>query len=188
MVDEAEDRKPFWRDAFDTSFLIFAGLAIVGGIACYALLGVDAVVASLRDDSELVLFLIPKLGAAVLIARFIQVLLPADFFGRYMGDEQGFKGMAIATAAGAVTPGGPMTSFPLVTMLRDTGTGVGALVAYVTSWTTMGLQRVFMWEVPLMGAEFAAVRFLASMPLPIIAGLIARLFPQPAAKPADEGN
>ena len=63
--------------------------------------------------------------------------------------------MAIATAAGTVTPGGPMTSFPLVTVLRDSGTGIGALVAYVTAWTTMGLQRVFMWEVPLMGAEFA---------------------------------
>ncbi len=105
-----------------------------------------------------------------------------------MGEEKGLKGMAIATAAGAVTPGGPMTSFPLVTMLRDTGTGVSALVAYVTSWTTMGLQRVFMWEVPLMGAEFAAVRFIASMPLPIIAGLVARLFPAEASKPTDQGK
>jgi uncharacterized membrane protein YraQ (UPF0718 family) len=188
MVEEAEDRKPFWRDAFDTSFLIFAALAVAGGIACHALRGFDAVVASLQDDSELVLFLIPKLGAAVLIARFIQVLLPADFFGRYMGEEKGLKGMAIATAAGAVTPGGPMTSFPLVTMLRDTGTGVGALVAYVTAWTTMGLQRVFMWEVPLMGAEFAAVRFLSSMPLPIVAGLVARLFPAEASRSAGEGR
>ena len=137
-------------------------------------------------------FLIPKLGAAVLIARFIQVLLPADFFGRYMGEEKGLKGMAIATAAGAVTPGGPMTSFPLVTMLRDTGTGVGALVAYVTSWTTMGLQRVFMWEVPLMGAEFAIVRFVASMPLPIIAGLLSRAVSARAATSpwtaAERGN
>jgi hypothetical protein len=34
-----------------------------------------------------------------------------------------------------------------------------------------------MWEVPLMGPEFAAIRFLASSPLGIIAGLLARLFP-----------
>jgi uncharacterized membrane protein YraQ (UPF0718 family) len=90
--------------------------------------------------------------------------------------------MAIASAAGTVTPGGPMTSFPLVTMLRDSGTGIGALVTYITAWTTTGLQRVFMWEVPLMGPEFAAIRFLASTPLGIIAGLLARLFP-PRAMP-----
>lgn len=184
MADD-EDKKPFWRDAFDTSFLIFAGFAILSGTACYVFVGLDAVTASLRDDSELVLFLIPKLGAAVLIARFIQVLLPPDFFGRYMGEEQGVKGIAIATAAGAVTPGGPMTSFPLVTMLRDTGTAVGALVAYVTSWTTMGMQRIFMWEVPLMGAEFAAIRLVASMPLPLVAGLISRLLPGAGRPPAD---
>ena len=94
-----------------------------------------------------------------------------------MGEDAGLNGMAIATAAGAVTPGGPLTSFPIVTMLRDTGTGIGPLVAYVTAWTTMGLQRVFMWEVPLMGAEFAIIRFVASIPLAVVAGLLAQQFP-----------
>lgn len=179
----AEDREPAWREAFDTSFLIFAVLAVAAGTACYLILGSGPLIASLHDDARLVLFLIPKLGAAVLIARFIQSLLPADFFGRYMGEEKGLRGIAIATAGGAVTPGGPMTSFPLVSMLRDTGTGLSSLVAYITAWTTMGLQRVLMWEVPLLGAEFAALRFVASLPLPMVAGLLARLFSPQATKP-----
>lgn len=169
------------KEAFDRSFFTFAVLAVVTGIACYVDLGGQAFSAALVDDMALVGFLVPKLGAALLIAAFVQVLLPPSFFARIMGEETGVKGMAVATAAGTVTPGGPMTSFPMVTVLRDGGTGIGPLVAYITAWTTMGLQRVFMWEVPLMGAEFAAIRFISSMPLAIIAGLIAKCLPKARA-------
>lgn len=169
--------RALFREAFDTSFRIFAGAALVTGIACYFVFGADAFRTALAEDATLVGFLVPKLGAAVLIAAFVQALVPARFFARHMGHDAGLKGMAIASAAGTVTPGGPMTSFPLVTLLRDSGTGIGALVTYVTAWTTTGLQRVFMWELPLMGPEFAIVRFLASTPLGIIAGILARLFP-----------
>jgi hypothetical protein len=34
-----------------------------------------------------------------------------------------------------------------------------------------------MWELPLMGMEFATFRFLVSLPLPIVAGLISRHVP-----------
>ena len=178
MAADAENRKrSVLTEAFDGSFQIFAVLAVAAGVLCYFLMGGDVVLQSLRDDASMVAYLLPKLVGAVLIAGFIQELLPPGFFGRYMGEENGVKGMAIATVAGTVTPGGPMTSFPFVTLLRATGTGIGSLVAYVTAWTTMGLQRVLMWEVPLMGAEFAIIRFVASMPLAIIAGMLARLFP-----------
>ncbi len=174
------------KETFDRSFFTFAALAVLTGAACYIDLGAEAFGAALGDDMAMVGFLIPKLGAALLIAAFVAVLLPPSFFARIMGEETGIKGMAVATAAGTVTPGGPMTSFPLVTVLRDGGTGIGPLVAYITAWTTMGLQRVFMWEVPLMGAEFALIRFISSMPLAIIAGLIAKCMPRvPAMQPGE---
>ncbi|SON57776.1 putative permease [Hartmannibacter diazotrophicus] len=174
-----------WKEAFDQSFFIFAGLAIVTGTLAYLKFGAEAFEVSFHEDLSLIAFLVPKLGAALLIAGFVQVLLPPAFLGRYMGKQSGVKGMAIATLAGAATPGGPMTAFPLVTVLRNGGTGLGALVTYVTAWTTMGLQRVFMWEVPLMGIEFAVVRFLASLPLPLIAGLLTLWARDPDDAPAD---
>jgi hypothetical protein len=76
-----------------------------------------------------------------------------------------------------VTPGGPMTSFPVVNALHEAGTGRRALVAYLTSWSTQGFQRILMWEVPMMGLEFATLRFVASLPLPLVAGLISRYVP-----------
>ncbi len=163
------------KEAFDRSFFVIAALAIATGAAAWVSHGPEAFEEALAEDVNLVAFLLPKLGAALLIAAFVQSLLPPKALAKYMGAQSGLKGMAIATAAGTVTPGGPMTAFPMVTVLRDGGTGIGGLVAYLIAWANMGLQRVMVWEIPLMGPEFAAIRFLASMPLGIIAGLLARV-------------
>ncbi len=36
------------------------------------------------------------------------------------------------------------------------------MVAYITAWATLGLQRILVWDVPFMGAEFAMLRILPS--------------------------
>ena len=165
------------RNIFNRSFWIVASLTAVSGIACYFVRGPEAFFASFKTDLELVVLITPRLGAALLIAASIQVLLPRDKVARWLGDQAGLRGMLLATAAGMVTPGGPMTSFPVVNALHEAGTGRRALVAYLTSWSTQGFQRILMWELPLMGFEFAAFRFLVSLPLPIVAGVISRYVP-----------
>jgi uncharacterized membrane protein YraQ (UPF0718 family) len=166
---------------FDRSFWVFAALALMSGAACYGIQGQEAFFASFHEDLEVFALVLPKIAAALLVAAFIQVLLPREKVARWLGERSGFRGMALATGAGAVTPGGPMTSFPLVTALHEAGTGRSTLIAYLTSWSTLGLQRVFSWEVPLMGVEFAVLRFLASLPLPFIAGFVSLLLPKDAA-------
>lgn len=165
----------------DWSLIIFTSLAAGTGLACYLIFGGGTFVDSIKGDIDLIGFIMPRLGAAMLVAGFVQALLPPEFFARLMGADSGLRGLAVATAAGTVTPGGPMTSFPIVTMLRDCGTGAPALVAYITAWSTLGLQRIFLWEMPLMGPEFAILRFIVSLPLGIIAGLTMHFFPVPPA-------
>ncbi|MFN8723202.1 MAG: permease [Rhodospirillales bacterium] len=171
------------RAVFDVSFWVIAAMASVAGVACWVLFGPETVVETLGTDVELILFLLPKLAAAFLIAAFVQVLLPRDRIGDWIGERSGVRGIALASVAGAVTPGGPMTSFPVVTALHAAGTGRSALVAYLTAWSTLGLQRILTWEVPLMGVEFAALRFVVSLPLPFVAGLVVRLVPIPIDPP-----
>jgi uncharacterized membrane protein YraQ (UPF0718 family) len=168
---------PLARAVFDLSFWIIAGLASAAGVACWVLFGPETVEESLHTDVALIVFLVPKLGAAFLIAAFVQILIPRDKVAAWIGEESGVKGMVIAGAAGVVTPGGPMTSFPVVSALHAAGTGRAALVSYLTAWSTLGLQRILTWEIPLMGMEFAVLRFVASLPLPIVAGLVARMIP-----------
>ena len=81
MSDESESvGTSGFREAFDRSFQLFAALAAVAGIACYALLGPGALFRSLEEDSALLAYMVPKLGAAVLIAGFIQIPTAAEFF------------------------------------------------------------------------------------------------------------
>jgi uncharacterized membrane protein YraQ (UPF0718 family) len=165
------------KNIFNRSFWIVASLTVASGIACYLMQGPEAFFATFRTDLELVALITPRLGAALLIAAAIQVLLPREKVARWLGDQAGLKGMLIATGAGMVTPGGPMTSFPVVNALHEAGTGRRALVAYLTSWSTQGFQRILMWELPLLGLEFATFRFLVSLPLPIVAGLVSPYVP-----------
>ena len=64
-----------------------------------------------------------------------------------------------------------------IAVLGAAGADRGAMIAYVSSWAILGLQRILVWDVPFMGAEFSLLRFLVCLPLPIIAGLIARRLP-----------
>lgn len=170
---------------FGTSFWVLALIAVGAGVACYMLKGAAAVRESFTSDLELLAFLAPRFGAAMLIAAFVQVLLPRDKVAKYVGESAGMKAVYIGTVAGGLTPGGPMTSFPLVQSLQQAGTGRSALVAYVTSWSTMGFQRILNWELPLLGPDLTLLRLASSLPLPIIAGLTSRFLPQPPPAPPE---
>jgi hypothetical protein len=163
--------------AFDRTFWIFVILAMIAGIACWMVEGRQAVADSLESDFRLLVEILPRIMAALAIAALVQVLIRREAVARALGEEAGAKGVALAAAAGAVTPGGPMTSFPLVNALHMAGSGRTALVSYVTSWSLLGLQRILAWEVPLLGPEFAVLRFVASLPLPFVAAAISKLVP-----------
>ena len=165
------------RQLFDLSFFLFLALAVGSGLAVFWLKGSAAVWRSLEDDGGLFLRILPQMIGGLLVGGFVQVLVPRDLVARWLGRESGLRGIAIATVAGAITPGGPIISFPLVVALGAAGADIGALVAYVTAWSTIGLNRIIIWELPFMGGDFALVRFLASLPLPFIAALIVRRLP-----------
>ncbi len=177
-----------WREVFGTTFWVMAGATLIAGAACWHLKGSDVVLESFKGDIDLLLFIAPRFGAGMVIAAFLQKLVHRDKVARYVSEGAGFKAVAIATVVGGLTPGGPMTSFPLVRALRDIGTGRSALVAYVTSWSTMGFQRILNWEIPLMGPDFALLRLASSLPLPIIAGLTSRLLPPDATPESVPGK
>jgi uncharacterized membrane protein YraQ (UPF0718 family) len=159
------------------SLLIVAALSAASGLACWILKGNDGIVQALAIAWSLGLTIMPVLGAALLLAGFVHAGVAKETIGRWLGAESGLRGLVIATLAGAATPGGPMAAFPLVLALAAGGADRGALIAYITAWSLNGFQRILIWEIPILGPEFALLRFLASLPLPILAGLMARRLP-----------
>ena len=49
------------------------------------------------------------------------------------------------------------------------------MVTFIVSWTLIGYTRALVWELPFFGPDFVIWRIVAALPLPIIAGLLARI-------------
>lgn len=174
-ADGSPQRKaPRKRRRIDWSIVAFVVLALVAGAAIWQRGGPTEVGESATEAAWTIVAIVPQLVLGILVASFAQAIVPREKVARALGADSGTKGLVIATMMGAIMPGGPFASFPIVVALAQAGADTGALVTFVTAWATVSISRLFVWEVPFMGLDFGLLRFLASLPLPIIAGLIAR--------------
>ena len=132
--------------------------------------------AGAKTGLSLIWFLLPRLVPALILTGMLQVLIPQDTVSRYFGHGAGLKAILLATLAGVLTPGGPMVSVPLMVVLANSGMALGPLVAYMTSWSLFGMQRIISWEAPFMGWRFVMIRVTASLAFPVLAGWFVKLY------------
>ncbi len=116
------------------------------------------------------LWLLPRLAIGVIGAGFLARLLPAESIAAYLGRDAGFVSLLIASAAGMLTPGGPVVGFSLGTAALKAGAGMPQVITYVTAWSLMSFNRVIVWELPIMPRHFVYLRLAVSWPLPLLAG------------------
>ena len=119
---------------------------------------------------RLLVDILPALLAGLLLGAMIQVLVPKELVAGWAGEGSGFKGLAFATAAGAITPGGPFVQFPLIASLWQAGAGVGPVTAYLISWTLIGVNKLLIWEVPVMGWRYTIAKTAACLAAPLVIG------------------
>lgn len=158
----------------DRIFIIVALVALVTGVILYALKGADAVAEALRDDLRVFSVFLVFMPAVLMLASIVEVMLPKSVVERWLGVGSGFKGLAVATFAGAFTPGGPFLAFPMVLALYRAGADWAPLITYITAWSILSMPRILVFEIPFVGGELASVRYLSTLILPPIAGLLAR--------------
>jgi len=159
---------------FDTATWLMAALAAAAVVALAARAGPGAALDGARGGLALLVTFLPKLLLAFVLAGVVQALLPRELVAGWLSDAAGVRGLLIASVAGALTPGGPFTHFPVVAAVYKMGAGVGPIAAYLTAWALLGAHRVILWELPFLGPRFTFTRFLVSLPLPILAGLATR--------------
>ena len=119
---------------------------------------------------RLLVEILPSLLAGLLLGAMIQVLVPKELVAGWAGQSSGIKGLAFATAAGAITPGGPFVQFPLIASLWQAGAGVGPVTAYLISWTLIGVNKLLIWEVPVMGWRYTIAKTAACVAAPLVIG------------------
>lgn len=141
-------------------------------VVAYVRGGTALPVEGLKESGLIFVGVAPQLAVGFLLAGVLTVLLPADLIASWIGQDSGLRGVLIATVAGALTPGGPYMQFPLVAALAGAGAGAGPMAAYLAAWSLISVNRLFVWEIPVLGLPFAAARWLVSLSLPVIAGLL----------------
>ena len=166
-------RRP--RKPFDWSTAFIAIVVAVAAIVVYWRDGHARFIEILVSDVSLFVDILPKVLAACLIAAFVAVLMPREAV-RALGR----CGIRVARphgrdAGGCGLPGGPITIFPIAAAFTAIGADVGATVAFITSWTLLGYARALVWELPLLGSDFVLWRIVVALPLPLVAGLLARM-------------
>lgn len=163
------------RRAFDLSTAVIALLSGSAALFVYWRDGVERFLAIL--DSDLMLFagMLPKVLAGCLIGGLVALLLPRDKVARWVGHESGMTGLLIAMAFGFILPGGPFTIYPIAAAFLIVGADAGTVVAFIVSWTMIGYTRALVWELPFFGSDFVLWRIVMALPLPILAGVLARM-------------
>ncbi len=158
----------------DTSTIVMMAAAIVMLAAVYWK-APEAAQKGLSATGLLFLEILPRMIAAFTLAGLFQAVVPEEVIVKWMGHGSGFRGLLIGMTLGTITPGGPMTHFPIIASLFKVGVGVGPLVAYLTAWSLFGLQRIIMWEIPFLGVQVVAIRVAVSLFFPFLVGWLCEL-------------
>lgn len=116
----------------------------------------------------------PMLFFALIIAGTFQSKSSPDFILNWLGNSTGIKGIFLGSLLGWLAPGGTLVTIPLASILLRSGAGVGATIAFFTSWSSWMLIRL-PFEISVLGWKFTAIRLISTIIFPVSAGIIAHL-------------
>ena len=157
-----------WR-----SWLFVGALVLIAAIIAWRTGGAPRVGEALSSGAGLFVSVLPNLVLGFALAGFLHVLLPQELILRWMGAESGTRGLFVGTLAGMLTPGGPFTHFPILASFLAKGATVGPVSAYIAAWSLIGVNRIIVWELPLLGPHITLARVLASLWAPPLVGWLA---------------
>ncbi len=118
---------------------------------------------------------LPVLLLAFLIAGLLQEVLPPQVVQSWLGAEAGWRGIIIGTIAGMMVPAGPYVAYPIFATIMQSGAGIGTVVALVTGWSLLSVNKL-PFELALLGPRFTLARLSIVAVMPILAGFLAQTF------------
>jgi len=159
------------KKKMDLSLLVMCVIVGVLVVLAYLIEGWPMVLSGLRLSGHMLETVWLRLILGLLMAGMVQVVIPAEVIGRWMGTGAGLRGILVGTVAGSITPGGPFVNFPIIAALQHSGAGFGPLAAYLTAWGVIPVHRTLIWELPFLGPKFVFARLLAGLLAPVLIGL-----------------
>ena len=110
----------------------------------------------------------------VIIGLFLAFVSPTEVI-KFAGEQAGFAGILIIAVAGAILYVPALISFPLAASLLQSGAGVAAVAAFITTLTMVGVVTLPM-EIRELGKRMAFLRnglsFIIAILIALIMGVI----------------
>jgi uncharacterized membrane protein YraQ (UPF0718 family) len=178
---------PRRRGGLDWGFGIVLVLSVGAATGVLARDGWRVFLDVLLEDAVLFVEIVPKVIAGTLIGTLVRLLVPRETIVRLVGEESGLRGILVAAVFGMLIPGGPFTVFPMAAAFLVAGADRGSTTAFVTAWLLIGLNRTIVWEMPFFGNDFVFQRFIFALPMPVLAGLLARMVQPPRLRRTGAG-
>jgi len=114
---------------------------------------------------------LPMALAVVVLVGLLLGFVPESWISRTIGRGSGLVGILIVAAVGAVLYIPSIVAFPLAGSLVKSGASVGAVAAFITTLTMVGLVTLPL-EVELLGKRLALSRNAMSLVLAVAIALI----------------
>jgi uncharacterized protein len=108
----------------DTSTIVMMAAALAM-VAIVYFKSPEAAQHGLSATGSLILEITPRMIAAFLLAGMFQAIVPQELIVRWMGHGSGPRGILVGMTLGGITPGGPMTHFPIIAIWITTNYNVG---------------------------------------------------------------
>ncbi len=156
-----------------TNNVLFVAALVLAGLAWYRG-GWPLVFEGLLVGAKVLWRVLPLLVFAFLVAGLVQALVRERSVRRWLGAESGWRGIALACMAGALMPGGPYAYYPVAAVLLKSGAGLGVLVAFITAKNLWSITRLPL-EFALLGPYLTIIRFLMTLFIPPLVGVLAQL-------------
>ncbi len=157
----------------------FLWVIVVALVIVAAIKSGSVVETGLREGALDFLRLTPRVAIGVVGSGYVAAVLPPEVLAGLLGPNSGILGTAIATIAGALTPGGPVVGFSVGVAALKSGAAAPQVIAYTTAWALFAIQRVASYEVVAMPARVVWLRVLVSVPVPFLAAFGAMLIGKP---------
>jgi uncharacterized membrane protein YraQ (UPF0718 family) len=122
-----------------------------------------------------------KKAALLILASFLLIgqllcIVDENMIARTLKSIKGLKGIVMSALVGGLFPVGPYLFFPFVKMFHGYDLPYYILIAFIFGKHTYDFARIPM-EISLISLRIALIRYLTTLPIPIIAALITyRLF------------
>jgi len=156
----------------DTSMIFL--IALVGAAIILSLFrgGWPMIIDGLRKGGKTLQSMWWRVLAGILLAGFIQILIPKALIAEWIGPASGLTGIFIGTFVGMILTGGAFVIIPVIASIYGAGAAAGPIIALLAAANMTRIQGLLVMEIPFFGARIALTRFIICLFFPPLIGVV----------------